>query len=456
MQRIEVRNFGPLKDIDLEIKDYMVFIGPQASGKSTLAKLIYFFWKVESIYRKEIIPNYGLSKILNADVNRNDSEERLKNRIRELFFEFFPTHRNGIVKFTNDEGASITIDVVLWSDKYFLEDVIFSKSFFLEFDTIESNIKDQPNLGLFLGNQKFNVNDISADQKRALSQGLLQNMFSSLSHNDYEEIFIPAGRSILSLFSNSFAFVENKNLDYFNENFVRLTNIIRKFIGTMEYHNRFGMLARTNSNSMQSNVFKKADELSFSILKGDFQVDNNGDGIMHYYNGSGYIVPLKHTSSGQQESTWLINTIQYLLYNSANKEFDVIIEEPEVHLYPAAQRDITNLITLLANQNEQQTRVIVTTHSPYVLASLNNSVKAYNVSRIEGRALEVERVLDSELWVNSDSLFVGAMRQIEEEGYIIEDIFDKELGLIKHEVLDGVSDDIVMQFDDLLDIEYSE
>ena len=42
MQRIEVKNFGPLKDVSLDIKDYMIFIGPQASGKSTLAKLVWF------------------------------------------------------------------------------------------------------------------------------------------------------------------------------------------------------------------------------------------------------------------------------------------------------------------------------------------------------------------------------------------------------------------------------
>ena len=63
MQRIEVKNFGPLKDITLDIKDYMVFIGPQASGKSTLAKLIYFFLKLEEIIRKLIIINILSSKL---------------------------------------------------------------------------------------------------------------------------------------------------------------------------------------------------------------------------------------------------------------------------------------------------------------------------------------------------------------------------------------------------------
>jgi predicted ATP-dependent endonuclease of OLD family len=35
-----VKNLGPLKDLELDLKPTMVFIGPQASGKSTLAKLI--------------------------------------------------------------------------------------------------------------------------------------------------------------------------------------------------------------------------------------------------------------------------------------------------------------------------------------------------------------------------------------------------------------------------------
>ena len=43
MQKIEIKNFGPIKELKLEIKDFMLFIGPQASGKSTIAKTIFFF-----------------------------------------------------------------------------------------------------------------------------------------------------------------------------------------------------------------------------------------------------------------------------------------------------------------------------------------------------------------------------------------------------------------------------
>lgn len=36
---LKIKNFGPIESADLELKSVNVFIGPQASGKSTLAKL---------------------------------------------------------------------------------------------------------------------------------------------------------------------------------------------------------------------------------------------------------------------------------------------------------------------------------------------------------------------------------------------------------------------------------
>ncbi len=43
MQKIVIKKFGPLQEIDLDVKDVMLFIGSQATGKSTIAKTIFFF-----------------------------------------------------------------------------------------------------------------------------------------------------------------------------------------------------------------------------------------------------------------------------------------------------------------------------------------------------------------------------------------------------------------------------
>ena len=43
MPRLIVKHFGPIKEIDIEIRDYNVFIGPAGTGKSTVAKLLGLF-----------------------------------------------------------------------------------------------------------------------------------------------------------------------------------------------------------------------------------------------------------------------------------------------------------------------------------------------------------------------------------------------------------------------------
>lgn len=44
--RIIIKNFGPIQQVDIELPNIVVFIGQQAAGKSTLAKLIHFFRSV--------------------------------------------------------------------------------------------------------------------------------------------------------------------------------------------------------------------------------------------------------------------------------------------------------------------------------------------------------------------------------------------------------------------------
>ena len=40
MKHLIIQHFGPIKHVDLDIKQFNFFIGPQSSGKSTIAKVI--------------------------------------------------------------------------------------------------------------------------------------------------------------------------------------------------------------------------------------------------------------------------------------------------------------------------------------------------------------------------------------------------------------------------------
>ena len=63
MQRIHIRNFATIKNLELDLDDKLyVIIGAQASGKSTLAKTVYFCRKVR---------DYLLDYITNPDSFKN-------------------------------------------------------------------------------------------------------------------------------------------------------------------------------------------------------------------------------------------------------------------------------------------------------------------------------------------------------------------------------------------------
>ena len=42
MPKLTVHNLGPIQDCEIELENFCVLTGPQASGKSTAAKAIFF------------------------------------------------------------------------------------------------------------------------------------------------------------------------------------------------------------------------------------------------------------------------------------------------------------------------------------------------------------------------------------------------------------------------------
>ncbi|WP_428653390.1 AAA family ATPase [Runella sp.] len=123
-----------------------------------------------------------------------------------------------------------------------------------------------------------------------------------------------------------------------------------------------------------------------------------------------------------------------------------IIEEPELNLYPTTQK---NLVYYLADRcTKSENELMMTTHSPYVLAALNNLIFAYKVAHNHPeKAAEVEKVIPRASWLNPDEFaayFVadGTVRSI----------INPKTGLISENELDNVSDEIGDEFDSLMDI----
>ena len=126
-----------------------------------------------------------------------------------------------------------------------------------------------------------------------------------------------------------------------------------------------------------------------------------------------------------------------------NKLTFTVFEEPEAHLYPVTQYSVAKFIALSLNAKKNQ--AIITTHSPYIMASINTLLVAGKNGKKYKE--EVEKLMDKSYWLHIDRLSAYFVS----DGRII-DMVDKELGIIDPRYIDQASEIINDDFDKLLEI----
>ena len=182
---------------------------------------------------------------------------------------------------------------------------------------------------------------------------------------------------------------------------------------------------KTDSNSHDEGSMNLVIQKMAEILKGEY---NNSDGEELLRITDKECVKLNYASSGQQEAVWITNMLFY--YMLGDKKTYFIIEEPESHLFPEAQKAITELISIAKNDRN---KVLITTHSPYILGSINNLLYANKVADSIGTE-KVEDIVPARMRLSYEVL--GAYYL---ESGKINNILDAEYQDIDHEVIDGVS-----------------
>ena len=90
--------------------------------------------------------------------------------------------------------------------------------------------------------------------------------------------------------------------------------------------------------------------------------------------------------------------------------------------------------------------LILTTHSPYTLTVINNLIYAAKVGAKYPK--QTNAIIRKELWIPSDKVSAYLLQDGKSS-----DIMDTELGEIKAELIDGISDVINSQYDRLLELD---
>jgi hypothetical protein len=136
----------------------------------------------------------------------------------------------------------------------------------------------------------------------------------------------------------------------------------------------------------------------------------------------------------------------------SGRNLSIFIEEPELSLFPSAQRRLLNrLVRDCFAENKQEncvTNLAFATHSPYILTSLNNLLLAGEIGKNSEKKDTVHKFVSKEYWLTATQVGAYAI-----ENGKVKYIIDED-NLINAEYLDSVSEDIVAEFAQLLDIQY--
>ena len=449
MQKIHIENFGPIKQADIEIKDVLLLIGEQASGKSTISKLIYFFKSLRTDLFEVIYENPIL------DINR--IRQILSNKIWDKFYNFFGSTRhlsNFKIKYSYSETKFLELS--LHPNKHL-------KSFF-----------SPEVLGDFIGEARALINEINALSKRKNTYELiafesskyqylnqLNQIINNIFEDDRSSLFIPAGRNITVTYSDQF------KLDFYAElkgqsvmmntnrkdkpqsvDMYLMIDFLKRIENIRDRFSREDFISLISNKKESGNVINE-DLLKITqtkiemILKGHYRYDNFGEAIVYDREKNSY-VHLSNASSGQQEVIRILQDI-FLALLDQEKVFRVI-EEPEAHLYPVAQKHLLEIIALMINATKSQ--VVITTHSPYMLSIFNNLLFASKVVTTNATVKEnVSEVIDESVWIDASKCQAYALK-----GGKCHSIVDAETGLIGENYLDEISEELGASFDELYHI----
>ncbi len=430
MQRITLRPLGPIKSVEIPVKGLIVFIGPQASGKSTICKAIFFFRSL-----RDDLVKYILDSV--QDRSFDKPLGTYGKRIRAKFLEFWgPSSAFGEILAEYDYGNGAAIKITLDGPYVSPE---FNGHFKSGFHRIVGKAKDFS--GKFPGRDKafLSSSDLLASgaQKRAFLRQLDQ-LAKELFNDTRDLFFVPAGRSLAATLCDQLQSIHPHRLDYLTRAFVdRIGNTRPQFMRGLQ-----GLVDDRKALTQEQIPFdylRLAEKAIRNILKADYVYEPEGEKLFY---DDRHFTKLNYSSSGQQESLWILLLI-FLLILERRQSF-VVFEEPEAHLYPEAQQEMVHLISLLSNAASSE--LAVTTHSPYILSALNNLLYAHNLGTTKPD--RIAEIVDNHLWVNPQR--VGAY--FVSDG-VARDILDEETGLIHAEAIDSASDAINGTFDRLFQLD---
>ncbi|WP_336689733.1 MULTISPECIES: AAA family ATPase [unclassified Chryseobacterium] len=377
---IHVQKFGAIKTAEIDLsKKLSVFCGPNGTGKTYLAYLIYALTSHNNrSIRNSLEKKYLRDLLENNETTINIDKELLieyKNQIfisvKESLWNIFALSENKSEKYFKDtQITSIT------TDKEFIENI----------KKIEIN---EP-VKIFGFDFSIFKSEDSFDVKISISEKLIKN-------NDFisfiEILLLSSIYSILSFYpvTSSTIFPVERNSIYTFSDELSINNnerfeLIKELSAGKKDINPIELLLKRSTRYPQpirdglrvaedlENIKKKdsifydfALEIEKELLKGKVDITNEGN--VEFASEKAPKIKLSFHQSSSIVKT-LSSLVIYLKHLASYNDL-LIIDEPELNLHPDNQVKLTRIFARLINKG---LRLVISTHSDYIIREINNLI----------------------------------------------------------------------------------
>ena len=366
MSSIIIQHFGAIKmhNAPIEIKKVTFFIGNQGSGKSTVAKLIATFMWIEKA-------------LVRGDYDRKWFER--KNRFKNTFL---PYHRienylkeNTFIQY-NGEAYIITYE-----------------NEFLKFAEMKNNNYSLPQI-MYVPSERNFIAYVRSPKELKLSSEALKEFLTEFDNSKeiVKNLELPINKVILD-YDKLNDTLNLKGEDYKYKYKIKLTEASSGFQSFVPIYMVSNYLV---------NTIKKDSGIKVSM---------SGEEINRFRKEIEQLYKDKHLSDEQKRIA-----ISVLPQKFNKTSFINIVEEPEQNLFPTSQRNM--LYSLLKINNEiSANKLIITTHSPYLVNYVSVAVEAGKLKQgvTAEKEEQLNKIVPISSVVNSDDL---AIYQLNEKGSV--------------------------------------
>lgn len=402
MKHLHLENIGPISIVDIDLQRYNIFIGPQSSGKSTIAKMVSFCSWIE----KRALTT------LSEDVFSNEQEFIEHVEEYHKMHDYF--NSKSVLEYESPniriiyKDAKLTIKI--------LDKITYKRKKILYIPS-DRNLVAMPRLDRLIVETNTNLRSFIFDWFDARG-------FYDKSHR-------------LNILDLNMEYYYDKDAKKVSQDRIIHTNgktydiALSDASSGLQSVTPLTLLLNYYSNQYfadygKTTSYEKEQELK-QLEKKINSLDQ--EGILTAILGPNNIV----RSITRQN-----------LYNNLTipSSCNFIIEEPEQNLFPSTQAQLISYLLNICNAQEKQHSFTLTTHSPYILTQLNILLFAGLLQK-RGKADQVsEYVSDA---IAPDELNVYA---VQNDGTVVS-IIDPETNMISQNYLDSVSEELSIKFQQL-------